>query len=106
MDDDDSLLLDAVDDCSLDLSPDSIVGIRELGCVLLFDVEMLGLELRLLGELGDGILLAVEGLDWDLLFDELEDSDSDCDFDLDWEELDALDGDFCCCCAGGCCCVC
>ncbi|WP_143735671.1 hypothetical protein [Microbulbifer mangrovi] len=95
-------LLDAVDACWLERSPDSILGMEVFGCEGLLDVDMLGLLRLLLGELGDGILLAVEGLDFDWLDDELD----DCDWDWDCDELDGLDGDFCCGCAGGCCCVC
>ncbi|MCK7598488.1 hypothetical protein M0G74_14500 [Microbulbifer sp. CAU 1566] len=59
------------------------------------------LGLLLLGELGEGILLAVDGLDLDWLLEELD----DCDCDCDCEELEELDLD-CDGCAGGCCCVC
>ena len=66
--------LDAVLLCWLALSPDSILGIL-LGMDWLLLVEILGLALGLLGELGDGILLAVDGLDCELL------DDCDCDRD-------------------------
>ncbi len=93
---------EAVLDCSLERSADSILGKEVFGCAGLLAVDMLGLRL-LLGELGDGILLAVDGLGFDLLDDELDDCDCDWDCDCDCE---ALDCDFCCGCAGGCCCVC
>lgn len=97
---DSSPLFDAVLDSLLERSADSILGNEVFGCAGLLDVDMLGLRL-LLGELGDGMLLAVEGLDFDLLDDELDDCDWDC------EELEELDCDCDCCgCAGGCCCVC
>ncbi|WP_288132670.1 hypothetical protein [Microbulbifer sp.] len=64
--------------CSLERSPDSILGIELLGCEGLLAVEILGLELELLGELGDGMLLAVDGLEDELLED---DCDWDCDCD-------------------------
>lgn len=66
--------LEAVRACSLERSPDSILGIELLGCAGLLAVETLGLELELLGELGDGMLLAVDGLE-----DELLEDDWDCD---------------------------
>ncbi len=94
---------EAVLDSLLERSPDSMLGKEVFGCAWLLDVDMLGLRL-LLGELGDGILLAVDGLDCDLLEDELEDCDCDCDCDC--EGLDELDFDCCCGCAGGCCWVC
>lgn len=91
---------DDVLDCWLDSSPVSILGNDVFGCARLLAVDMLGLRL-LLGELGDGILLAVDGLDGDELDDdELEDWDCDCDWD--WDELEDCDWD-CCGCAGGCC---
>ncbi|MFD1215154.1 hypothetical protein [Microbulbifer celer] len=64
--------------CSLERSPDSTLGIELLGCEGLLAVEILGLELELLGELGDGMLLAVDGLEDELLED---DCDWDCDCD-------------------------
>lgn len=98
---DSSPLREAVLDSLLERSPDSILGNEVFGCAWLLEVDMLGLRL-LLGELGDGMLLAVDGLEDDLLDDELD----DCDCDWDCDELDELDCDFCCGCAGGCCCVC
>ncbi|GAB2521220.1 hypothetical protein [Microbulbifer agarilyticus] len=65
---------DAVVACSLERSPDSILGSDVFGCAWLLEVETLGLRL-LLGELGDGILLAVDGLDCERLLDELDDCD-------------------------------
>lgn len=96
---DSSPLSDAVLACWLERSPDSILGIDVFGCELLLAVDILGL--RLLGELCDGELLAVDGLDCDWL--ELDDCDWDCDCDCDGD--DELD-DGCCGCAGGCCWVC
>ncbi len=76
-----------------------MLGIEEFGCALLLAVDMLGL--RLLGELCEGMLLAVDGLDCERLeLLELLD-DCDCDFDCELDELDD-----CCGCAGGCCWVC
>ncbi|WP_105101865.1 hypothetical protein [Microbulbifer pacificus] len=60
--DDSSPLRDDVLDCWLERSPDSILGSELFGCARLLAVDMLGLRL-LLGELGDGMLLAVDGLD-------------------------------------------
>ena len=97
---DSSPLRDAVLDSWLERSPDSMLGKEVFGCDWLLEVDTLGLRL-LLGELGDGMLLAVDGLDCDLLDDELD----DCDWDWDCEELDELDCD-CCGFAGGCCWVC
>lgn len=75
--DDSSPLREAVEACSLERSPDSILGIEVFGCDGLLEVDILGLRL-LLGELGDGILLAVDGLDLDWLEeDELDDCDCD-----------------------------
>ena len=98
---DSSPLFEAVLLSWLERSADSMLGNDVFGWAWLLDVDTLGLRL-LLGELGDGILLAVDGLDLDWLEEELDDCDCDCDCD----ELDALDCDFCCGCAGGCCCVC
>ena len=47
----------------LERSLDSMLGMEVFGCARLLAVDMLGL--RLLGELCDGILLAVDGLDFD-----------------------------------------
>lgn len=79
---DSSPLLDAVFAWSLERSADSILGIDEFGCARLLAVDMLGL--RLLGELCDGILLAVDGLDCERLelLELLEDCDWDCDGEL------------------------
>ncbi|WGL18129.1 hypothetical protein PVT68_07485 [Microbulbifer bruguierae] len=60
---DSSPLREAVLLCWLDSLPDSILGNEVFGCALL-EVDMLGL-LLLVGELGDGMLLAVDGLDCD-----------------------------------------
>ncbi|AQQ68646.1 hypothetical protein Mag101_14150 [Microbulbifer agarilyticus] len=65
---------EALDACSLERSPDSILGKEVLGCAWLLEVDTLGLRL-LLGELGDGMLLAVDGLDCERLLDELDDCD-------------------------------
>ncbi|MBN8432433.1 hypothetical protein JF535_16445 [Microbulbifer salipaludis] len=86
---DSSPVSEAVLDCSLERSADSMLGKEVFGCAGLLAVDMLGLRL-LLGELGDGMLLAVDGLDCDLLEDELDDCDCDCDCDCE-----ALDCDFC-----------
>ncbi|TLM76610.1 hypothetical protein ACONUD_10980 [Microbulbifer harenosus] len=88
---DSSPLREDVLDCSLERSPDSMLGKDVFGCARLLAVDMLGLRL-LLGELGEGMLLAVDGLDCDWLDDEeLEDCDCDCDCDWDWDELEDCD---------------
>jgi len=77
-----------------------MLGMEEFGCARLLAVDILGL--RLLGELCDGMLLAVDGLDFDwLLLELLEDCDCDWDCDGELEELED-----CCGFAGGCCWVC
>ncbi|HEY8569318.1 hypothetical protein [Microbulbifer sp.] len=73
-------------DCWLERSLESMLGNELFGCARLLAVDMLGLRL-LLGELGEGMLLAVDGLDCDWLEDELD----DCDCDCDCEELDDCD---------------